>query len=283
MKLQIRLPRAVVLAVVALVAFQAAGADTPVATIYGVYDSSGLSNLPSSAVAGLTPENLYNPGDTPSLYFLNTSGFNIANAQMMLSVDFGQNNGQNTLNQGQSQTVGLGTLGMGTATEVTWGSSGPLFNYDYDDSYSSWNGAPFAGNSGSFGADCTLNAPGVHPEWTNYCSPVGNFLVQFSGTLMDGSNNGAGQSVAAVFSEYDVNNVYTGWEGVDPNGWSENASYDVHAGTVSGILANIYLGTVGTVPTSPNGPSNTVPEPATLALVGIAAAACLLARRQRKI
>ncbi len=95
-----------------------------------------------------------------------------------------------------------------------------------------------------------LNYAGVDPQWKNFCAPTGNFKVTFTGTL---SGTGAlnGRSIAAVFGEYNVNGQYVGWEGLDPLGWSENASYDVHVGGVNGVLANIYLGTPGTVPGAP--------------------------------
>jgi hypothetical protein len=51
-----------------------------------------------------------------------------------------------------------------------------------------------------------------------------------------------------------------GWEGIDPSGWSENPLYDVHTGSLSGVLANIYVGTP---------PS--VPEPGVLGMFGFGA------------
>lgn len=259
-------------------------AHAQVATIYGVYDAEdGTGNLPTSVTGNPNNPNSYGSTsqyDTPSLFFVNPTGYRITNAQVVLSVGALENNGQTTLNNGLTQTVSLGTLGANGITQIAWGNQGPLFSYDYDDGHSGWiyvNGQPvntLAGNSGSFGKDCTLNqsGPGLgnHPEWTQFCAPVGNFLVTFTGTLSGtGANNG--KSVAAVFGEYDVNGVYTGWEGVDPNGWSENQLYDVHSGTVSGVLANIYIGDPGTVPTSPEGPPGPagVPEPMSLSLLGL--------------
>jgi hypothetical protein len=259
-----------------------ARANNLIASVYGEYDTSGPGDLPSN-VNGL-PCNGSCGGDydTPTLFFSNISGYSIINAQMVLSVGTAQNNGWNTLNNGASQTVSLGTLPNGYNSEINWGTGGSLFTYDYDDQYSQNYGSnPFFGNTpgtqnpGSFAADCTLNAPGVHPEWTQYCAPIGNFQVAFSGTL-SGVGPLDGQPVASVFSEINVNGVYTGWEGVDPNGWSENATYDVHNGTVGGVLANIYTGFTNTVP------QNSTPEPASLALLGSGLGALAISRRRRK-
>ena len=256
-----------------------ANAANPIATVYGIYDAEdGVGDLPASVTNGLAVAGDGGVYDSPTLFFVNPTGYTITNAQMVLTVSGAVNSGQNTLNNGSTQTVSLGSLAASTVTEVTWAGGG-LFAYDYDDEYSSNYGQGIAGNSGSAASDCTLNTVGGHPEWSNFCAPVGSFLVQFSGTLMGaGSNNG--QSVAAVFAEYDVNGVYTGWQGLDPLGWSENNLYDVHSGTVSGVLANIYLGTVGTVPGSPTSP---VPEPASAALMlgGFGLVAAMLGRRRR--
>ncbi len=230
---------------------------TLVATIYGQYDTSGIGSLPSAVTSGLNWYGNSSVYDTPTLFFVNPTGYNISNAQMVLSVSTAVNNGQNTLNNGLSQTVNLGTISNTGVTQVNWGNAGPLFSYDYDDMYSSNYGKGIAGNSGS-SAECSLNIS--QPQWFNFCAPTGNFKVSFTGTL---SGTGAlnGQSVAAVFGEVNVNGQYVGWQGLDPNGWSENATYDVHTGSVSGVLANIYIGTTGTVPTSP------VPEPSEYALM----------------
>ena len=252
---------------------QSAHATTLVATIYGEYEPGGISDLPSSVTAGKTGINSAGVYDTPALFFVNPTSFDITAASFVLSVGTAQNNGQNTLNNGANQTVNIANIPANSILQVTWGSGGPIFTSDYDDKYSSNNGAGLAGNIGSFAADCTLNAPGNHTEWTNFCAPTGSFQVAFSGTWN-------AQNVASVFDERDVNGHYTGWQGLDPNGWSENLTYDVHLGTVQGVLANIYVGTVDTVPTNP---TSDVPEPGTLTLLGSGLGALAFARWRRKV
>jgi len=253
---------------------------TLVATIYGVYDAEdGIGDLPSGVTNGLSQYGSSGVYDTPSLFFVNPTGYSITGAQVVLTVSPVFNSGQNTLNNGVSQTIGLGTINPLSVTQFAWGynvNQSPLGVYDYDDEYSQNYGAGIAGNSGSYAADCTLNTIGGQSGWSNFCAPVGNFGVQFSGVL-SGAGLLNGQSVAAVFSEFDINDVYTGWEGLDPLGWSENLLYDVHSGTVSGVLANIYVGTTDTVPGSPN---TAIPEPQTLPLVGLAL--FLISRKRRR-
>jgi hypothetical protein len=278
----------------AIAAVAPAHAAPVIAQIYGIYDpQNGIADLPSAVV-----NNPNNPGqygnqgiyDTPVLFFVNPSAYQITNDQMVLTVNPLVNSGWNTLNNGRTQTVPLGTLNANGITEVAWGSGGQLFVYDYDDMYSSNNGNnPFPGNTpgtqnpGSFAANCTLNAPGQSPQWSNFCAPTGNFQVAFTGTLSGvGPNNGAG--VSALFGEYDVNNNYTGWEGLDPMGWSENLLADVHSGTVSGVLAQICIGGVGVNCSSSLNGGTGIPEPITLSVfaAGLAGAAALRRRKQPK-
>jgi hypothetical protein len=246
-----------------------------IAQIYGIYDAeSGVGNLPGSVTSDPNNPNIYSSYgvyDTPSLFFVNPSTYSITGVTMVLSVSPLVNGGWNTFNNGASQTIGLGTMGANGITQIAWGSGGPLFASDYDDEYGSNYGAnPFFGstpgtqNPGSFAVDCTLNTTGGHPEWTNFCAPTGNFEVAITGTL-SGLGPDNGQAVSALFGEFDLNGAYTGWEGLDPNGWSENATYDVHNGTVSGVLANICIGGVGINCSSP---LTGVPEPLTLSLFG---------------
>lgn len=241
-----------------------------VATIYGVYDNSGFGSLPGSVTGNPASGGRYSNGgttyDTPSLFFVNSSTYNIMFAKMVLHVNTLANSGQNTLNNGRTQTVDLGTISSSAITQINWNgsfSSGNLFSYDYDDEYQGWYGAGLAGNAGSFASNCTLNAPGMHPEWTQFCAPVGNFTVAFTGQL-SGTGSHDGELVSAFFAEYDVDGHYTGWQGLDAMGWSENADVDVHAGTVSGVLANIQLGDLDKIVPSP---ITSTPEPATNALL----------------
>lgn len=255
-------------------ASQATPAPTLVATIYGEYDTNGIGDLPSSVTSGLTWVNNSGDYDTPALFFVNTTGEAITGVQLQLS-----GFGEGTYNNGKTQTVTLGTLDPGSVTELAWSggcSPGMLFCNDYDDEYSSNYGANPHGaptvpkystgsptGPGGTPTDCTLNVSGNNPEWFNFCAPTGNFNV-----VMTGKWNG--QSVYSLFGEVNIAGSYVGWEGVDPYGWSENADFDVHSGQVSGVLANIYLGTVPTTP-----------EPSALALMAAGLLGLGMAMRRR--
>jgi len=232
--------------------------QTPIMSIYGAYDTGGIGDLPSSITSGLAQYGSSGTYDTPTLFFVNTTGYTITNAQMVLTDTPSVNNGLNTINNGVTQTVSLSSIGPQGITQVSWYGSGPLNNYDYDDNYTYYGSGIGAGGGGA--ANPASNGTSCMTTWYQFCSPIGNFKVQFSGTL-SGTGSLNGQSVAAVFGETTVGGNYIGWEGVDPNGWAENPLYDQHSSSTNGVLANIYVGTISTVPTSP------VPEPEAYAMM----------------
>ncbi len=219
-------------------------ADTVVATINGFYDVDSY--------------------DTPSLHVDNSSAYNFTNVQLTLT-------GYPGLNNGISQSVGLADITAGSTAIITWGSipgvSGSttaknLFAYDYDDEYSG-TFTPKTGYGLSASGNLVL-APQCTPQasvygW-NYCADVGNFYVTFTAKWN-------GESVYSQFSPDptlkgagNAAGVYVGWEGIDPNGWSET-TYDSHSsGGPHGVLADIF---VGTPP-----PVGATPEPASILLMG---------------
>ena len=249
----------------AMFAGSAQALPTLVATIYGEYDSAnGVADLPPSVTSGLTWINSGGHYDTPVLFFVNPTSTTISGAQMLL-----HGYGTGTFNKGISQTVSVPNLIPNSVTEVDWNgpmTAGNLFANDYDDEYPNNFGANPLGAPGSAALDCTLNAAGQHPEWFNFCAPTGNFDVTFTGTW-------GIQPVFSVFSPHNnATGGFVGWEGLDPNGWSENLSVDVHVGVVQGVLANIFVGT----------PPTNVPEPSTLAVLGTGLAGLYAARRRKK-
>lgn len=220
--LLLRLGAYVVGAFALLLSIPSAYAIAPVATINGCYDCVTY--------------------DTPSLQINNTTGGTLSNAQMVL-------HGYQGDNYGLTLAVPLGDLGAGSTT-FTWGSlpgvdgsTSPfsLSAYDYDDEFIGTAYAindPTCGGGGCVGSDA-------------YYAQVGNFAVTFTAIVSGGLYNG--DSVYSVFSP--ANNAtgsFVGWEGLTPSGYSESFLYDVHVGSFSGTLADIYLGTP---------PAAGVPEP----------------------
>lgn len=172
--------------------------------------------------------------DTPCLQFHNTTGFDFTSAQMVL-----KGYGAGTLNNGVTQTVSLPDLTANSNTNVIWNGSTVaknLFAYDYDDEWGFQGACPFSNPIDYF-----------------LCAQVGNFSVTFTAMWN-------GQPIYSVFSPTtNATGTFVGWEGLDPNGWSENPLYDVHTGSLTGVLANIYVGT----------PPTGVPEPGALGMFGL--------------
>jgi hypothetical protein len=167
--------------------------------------------------------------DTPSLVFHNTSAFSFTNVVLTLH---GYQAGSLTF--GLTQSRNLADIAPGD-TIFSWLESGPsgnLFHYDYDDQFGG-------------GGPCPPN-----PVNSGLCNDVGNFDVTFTAMWN-------GQPIFSVFSPHvNATGGFVGWEGIAPDGLSENPLYDVHNGSLTGVLAFIDIG----VPPS-------LPEPGTLALL----------------
>ena len=246
------------LALTALAGLASTAQASPVATISGCYDCGVF--------------------DTASLIFNNTTGGSLVNAQIALM-------GYQGLNNGISETVDLGTLGGGS-TQIFWGSlpgvssstsPGNLSAYDYDDEYIGTGDIIGSSGlcSGGYAPDSTGGgscAPGGGPQWY---AQVGNFGVIFTAQVVGGTYDG--QDVYSEFSPTtNATGGFVGWEGIDPQGYSESPLYDVHTGIVTGDMADIFLG----LP-----PPSGVPEPGTLAIfgAGLIGFGGLAARRRRKM
>lgn len=217
----------------------AGGPPTVVATISGAYDDPTY--------------------DTPNLVIHNTSGGVFHNATLDLL-------GYQGVNNGLTAHVSLGDLAAGDTT-LSWGYlpgtptgqivAGSLTSYDYDDEY---GGTPQGGQNNPV---CSLGS--------YYCAQVGNFKVAFNATVVGGAFNG--QHVGSSFSPTtNYTSGFVGWEGLDPNGWSES-NYDVHSGSITGTLAVITLGTA----------TLGVPEPSTWAMMVLGVGALGAAFRRRRV
>jgi hypothetical protein len=211
---------------------------TLVSTIDGAYDNTAVG-----------------PYDTPSLAISNTTGYSFTNVTLTLTP---YQPGTDTYGL-TPQTRSFADVGAGTVENIVWTDGyggtiqGDLFSYDYDDSYGQ-----------------TTTNPACDAQGQSLCSDVGNFKVTFTATWLNPAFGPSGTEIFSVFSPTtNASGGFVGWEGLDPNGFSES-TYDDHVSTPTGVLANIYVGAPG------------VPEPATWAMMMIGFAGLGAAMRSRR-
>lgn len=235
----------------------AADAKTIVATIYGVYDARcGVNFDCTLGRSGYSYNtNGGNQYDTPSLFIVNDSS-----TVSLKGLTFGLT-GYQDRNSGDTFSGSIPDIAPHSIYQLTWNGSEvahDLFGYDYDDEW---------GNADPGLPECNLAFV--------ICAKVGNF-----DTLIQGNLNGNPLNpISANFSPDNTQgggNVaghFVGWEGLTPDGVSENSNYDDHSTTVSGPLAFIFTGTTG---------NQHVPEPVTVSLFGAGLGAVAALRRRRK-
>jgi hypothetical protein len=243
------------LALLALSTPPALAAKTEVATIFGSYDAQCGVNI--DCTFGRSGYAFQTNGgtqyDTPSLFIVNDDPTHTLSLSTITLTGYqGLNNGK-TLSLTSLTPLSIGPK---TIYDLTWNdpiTKGDLFSYDYDDSYGQTQSNP----------KCVVGQ--------SLCALVGNFDVHMAGTFNSGP-------VASDFSPDNTQDggnqqgTFVGWEGLDSTGLSET-TFDNHTGSQPGVLAFIFTGTTG---------KQTVPEPATLSLLGAGLGALGLVRRRRK-
>ena len=202
----------------------ASQASTLVATVYGVYDASScgsdgscLSPPAGQPLAPTFSSNGADTYDTPSLFINNNTAYSFTNVQIQLTGYQGINNGSVTdvpSNQINGGTIAAETLylllgpgePMATRSSRRINTSANLFAYDYDDYY-------YTGQ---------LLNPACDPQGATNCPQVGN-QVLLTATWNNPAYGPSGTPIYALFSPTtNLQGSFVGWEGVDPNGWSEN-------------------------------------------------------------